>query len=335
MTENQVNKPASSAAVIGVAATAIVLGLGVFAYTTFGNKTMTNTSTSSSSQISKSSEAMMAKDSIGTIVTNNKNFSTLLAALSAADLVSTIEGGTFTVFAPTNEAFAKLPKKVLDNLLKPENKKLLQSVLTYHVVPGTVLAGDLKTGEVKTVEGNTVTVTLSPKVLINDSVVTSTDIKAKNGVVHVIDTVLLPPSVKINTIVDTAVSNGSFTTLVTALKAADLVDTLKGPGPFTVLAPTDAAFAKLPAGTVTDLLKPENKEKLKSILLYHVVSGAEVKSTDLTDKQVITTANGKTLSVGIHSGVNFVFPTGTAKVAIADVITDNGIIHAIDTVLLP
>jgi transforming growth factor-beta-induced protein len=334
MTKNQVNNPASSAVVIGIASTVIVLGLGVFAYTSFANKS-TNSSSSSKSIVSNSSEAMMAKDSIGTIVTKNPNFSTLLAALTAADLVSTIESGTFTVFAPTNEAFAKLPKKVLDNLLKPENKKLLQSVLTYHVVTGTVLASDLKAGPVKTVEGNEVKVTLSPKVIINESNVTSTDIKAKNGVVHVIDTVLLPPSVKINTIVDTAISNGSFTTLVTALKAADLVSTLQGPGPFTVLAPTDAAFAKLPAATLTDLLKPENKEKLKSILLYHVVTGAEVKSTELTDKQVITTANGKNITVALHSGVSFAFPTGSANVTIADIVTDNGIIHAIDTVLLP
>jgi uncharacterized surface protein with fasciclin (FAS1) repeats len=133
------------------------------------------------------------------------------------------------------------------------------------------------------------------------------------------------------TIVDVAVSAGSFKTLVAAAKAAGLVDTLSGKGPFTVFAPTDAAFAKLPAGTVETLLKPENKEKLKAILLYHVVAG-DVKSTDLKDGESVKTVGGKSITVHIANGVVTV---NDATVVKADIPASNGTIHVIDTVLLP
>ena len=132
-------------------------------------------------------------------------------------------------------------------------------------------------------------------------------------------------------IVDTAVAAGSFKTLATALQAAGLVETLKGKGPFTVFAPTDEAFSKLPAGTVESLLKPENKEKLKAILLYHVVSG------DVTAAQVVKlasakTVNGQDLKLTVNDGSVMV---NEAKVVKADVLASNGVIHVIDTVLLP
>jgi uncharacterized surface protein with fasciclin (FAS1) repeats len=133
------------------------------------------------------------------------------------------------------------------------------------------------------------------------------------------------------TIVDVAVSAGSFKTLVAAVKAAGLADTLSGKGPFTVFAPTDAAFAKLPTGTVDTLLKPENKEKLKAILLYHVVAG-DVKSTDLKDGESVKTVGGKSLTVHIANGVVTI---NDATVVKADIPASNGVIHVIDTVLLP
>jgi uncharacterized surface protein with fasciclin (FAS1) repeats len=133
------------------------------------------------------------------------------------------------------------------------------------------------------------------------------------------------------TIVDVAVSAGSFKTLVAAVKAAGLADTLSGKGPFTVFAPTDAAFAKLPAGTVDTLLKPENKEKLKAILLYHVVAG-DVKSTDLKDGESVKTVGGKSITVHIANGVVTI---DDATVVKADIPASNGTIHVIDTVLLP
>ena len=132
-------------------------------------------------------------------------------------------------------------------------------------------------------------------------------------------------------IVDVAAGNGSFNTLVTAIKAADLVDTLKGDGPFTVFAPTDEAFAKLPEGTVEDLLKPENKEKLVAILTYHVVP-SKVMSSDIAGKKTMAkTVEGDELTVDATSGVK----VDEATVTTADVGASNGVIHVIDTVLMP
>lgn len=132
-------------------------------------------------------------------------------------------------------------------------------------------------------------------------------------------------------IVDTGVSAGSFNTLVTAVKAAGLVETLKGKGPFTVFAPTDAAFAKLPAGTVEDLLKPENKAKLAAILTYHVLPG-KVMSGDISGKKLsVATVQGSKVSVNAMSGVM----VDAATVTQADIGTSNGVIHVIDTVIMP
>jgi uncharacterized surface protein with fasciclin (FAS1) repeats len=133
-------------------------------------------------------------------------------------------------------------------------------------------------------------------------------------------------------IVDTAVKAGQFNTLAAALKAADLIDTLKGKGPFTVFAPTDAAFAKLPAGTVGNLLKPENKAKLVQILTYHVVPG-KIMSTSLAGKKTdAKTVEGSNISIDATKGGVTV---NSAKVTSADVAADNGVIHVIDTVLIP
>jgi uncharacterized surface protein with fasciclin (FAS1) repeats len=131
-------------------------------------------------------------------------------------------------------------------------------------------------------------------------------------------------------IVDTAVANGSFNTLAAALTAAGLVETLKGEGPFTVFAPTDAAFAALPAGTVEDLLKPENKDKLVAILTYHVVPG-KVMSTDLTEGMMAATVNGAEVTITLEGGAK----VNGAVISAADVAASNGVIHVIDSVILP
>ena len=132
-------------------------------------------------------------------------------------------------------------------------------------------------------------------------------------------------------IVDTAVAAGSFKTLATALQAAGLVDTLKSKGPFTVFAPTDEAFAKLPAGTVEDLLKPENKEKLVAILTYHVVPG-KVSAVQVTKMNSAKTINSQSLAISIHDGTVMV---DNAKVTKTDIPCSNGVIHVIDSVVLP
>jgi uncharacterized surface protein with fasciclin (FAS1) repeats len=133
-----------------------------------------------------------------------------------------------------------------------------------------------------------------------------------------------------NDIVDTAVDAGSFTTLVAAVQAAGLVDTLKGEGPFTVFAPTDEAFAALPAGTVEDLLKPENKDQLVSILTYHVVPG-KVMSSDLTEGQTAATVQGADVTITLDGGAK----VNGANVTTADIEATNGVIHVIDAVIMP
>ena len=279
---------------------------------------------------------MAAKDIVDTAVAAG-SFKTLAAALGAAGLVETMKSaGPFTVFAPTDDAFAKLPKGTVDDLLKPENKAKLAAILTYHVVSGKVMASTVVTMDgkkVATVNGAEATIKVGADgVMVDGAKVVTTDIECANGVIHVIDSVILPAEKKPD-IVDTAVAAGSFKTLAAALGAAGLVETMKSAGPFTVFAPTDDAFAKLPKGTVETLLEPENKAKLAAILTYHVVSGKVMASTVVTmDGKKVGTVNGAeaTIKVG-KDGVM----VDKAKVVTTDIECDNGVIHVIDSVILP
>lgn len=140
----------------------------------------------------------------------------------------------------------------------------------------------------------------------------------------------LPIAAKADTIVEVAAANPEFSTLVTAVKAAGLVDTLSSEGPFTVFAPTNAAFAKLPAGTVEDLLKPENKEKLVAVLTYHVVAG-KVMAADVMKLTAADTVNGKALTIDTSKGVK----VNDSMVTATDIAASNGVIHVVDTVILP
>jgi transforming growth factor-beta-induced protein len=253
------------------------------------------------------------------------SFKTLVAAVQAAGLVETLKGkGPFTVFAPTDEAFAKLPKGTVEALLKDVPK--LKSILLYHVVPGNVLAADvMKLKEAKTVLGPSITVEAgSGGVKVDGAKVVKTDIRTSNGVIHVIDSVILPRD-----IVETARKAGSFKTLLAAVEAAGLTETLRGAGPFTVFAPTDEAFAKLPKGTVEALLK--DVPKLKSILLYHVVPGS-VLAADVMKLTEAKTAMGQSIAVKAGSGG---VKVDGANVVKTDIRTSNGVIHVIDSVILP
>lgn len=271
-----------------------------------------------------------APKTIVDIAVGDGRFTTLVAALQAAELVETLQGaGPFTVFAPTDEAFAKLPAGTVDELLKPENKDKLVQILTYHVVPGKVMAADaamLTSAETVAMLPITIKSEMD-KIMINTATVALADVEASNGVIHVIDSVLLPPS----DIVDTAIADGRFTTLVAAVQAGGLVETLKGKGPFTVFAPTDEAFAKLPAGTVDTLLLPENLEQLKGILTYHVVAGS-VMAADVVKLTLADTVNGAPVKVMVDGDKVFI---NESQVIITDIKTSNGIIHVIDSVLLP
>ena len=274
------------------------------------------------------------KDIVDTAV-GAGSFKTLVAAVQAADLVDTLKGkGPFTVFAPSDEAFAKLPAGTVQDLIKPENKEKLVAILTYHVVPGKVLAKDVvKLTAAKTVQGQEVAIKVADgKVTVDNANVVKTDIECSNGVIHVIDSVIIPAE-KSSTpdIVDTAVKAGKFNTLVAAVKAAGLVETLKGEGPFTVFAPTDEAFAKLPKGTLESLLKPENKEKLIAILTYHVVPG-KVMAKDVVNLTEAKTVQGSAAKITVNGGTVSIDGANVVK---TDIETNNGVIHVIDAVILP
>lgn len=259
------------------------------------------------------------------------SFQTLVAAVKAAGLVETLSSpGPFTVFAPTDEAFAKLPTGTVETLLKPENKDQLVAVLTHHVVAGRVPASKVVslTGA-KTVGGQRVDFTSGDAgVTVDGANVVQTDIDCSNGIVHVIDQVILPVS---ETIPEVASAAGAFGTLLAAATAADLVPTLSGTGPFTVFAPTEEAFGALPKGTVAELLRPENKAKLAEILTYHVVSG-RVYSEDALAIDSAPTVAGPSIKVTLtEAGANI----NDARLLQTDIDASNGVIHVIDRVLLP
>jgi len=258
-------------------------------------------------------------------------FTTLASLLQKAGLVDTLAtGGPFTVFAPTDAAFAKVPKATLDALAADPAK--LKAVLHYHVVPGRVTAADVvKLTSAKTAEGRSLGIkVVNGSVFVDGAQVTTPDVEATNGVIHVIDSVLIPKEATApKTIVQTAVAAGSFKTLASLLKKAGLVGTLQGKGPFTVFAPTDAAFAKLPKATLAALAK--NKAKLRSVLLYHVVKG-NVSAAKVVTLRSAKTLNGKAVSIRVNGGNVLV---GGARVTTADVKASNGVIHVVNKVLIP
>jgi uncharacterized surface protein with fasciclin (FAS1) repeats len=281
----------------------------------------------------------------GTIVdiaVEDGRFETLVAALTAADLVDALSGeGPFTVFAPTDDAFAALPEGTVEGLLA--DIPALTSVLTYHVAPGSFMAADVvELSEIGTLEGSPISIEVTDNgVVLNGSVnIIITDIEASNGVIHVIDAVLLPPSmmpempedemmVDPNSITGIAAANGNFSTLVAALQAAGLDEVLASSGSYTVFAPTDAAFAALPAGTVEALL--EDIPTLTSILLYHVVPGT-VLAADVVTLNSADTLAGSPIYINADDGVVL---NGSVNVTSTDITASNGVIHVIDAVLLP
>ena len=301
----------------------ILLPLTLLPLTTFEQK-------SECSSKAPAAVAVAQKDIVTTAIEAG-SFKTLAAALTAGDLVSALQGdGPFTVFAPTDAAFAALPEGTLETLLKPENKATLQRILKYHVVSGSVPAAKvIKSKNAMTLAGQRVDfATQGDVVSVDGANVVTADIRCTNGIIHVIDQVILPEQ---NDILATAKAAGSFNTLAAAIEAAGLVETLSGKGPFTVFAPTDEAFAALPEGTVANLLKPENKDQLVSILTYHVAAGAQY-SDMLAKSGKAATVQGGSLEVKLQGKKVMV---GNATVRAADIETTNGVIHVIDTVLLP
>ncbi|MEO0601621.1 MAG: fasciclin domain-containing protein, partial [Myxococcota bacterium] len=265
------------------------------------------------------------------IAVGDGRFETLTQALTAADLVETLQGpGPFTVFAPTDDAFAALPPQTLPTLLDPANRDLLQRVLTFHVASGRVEAADVRQrGGVKSLAGQRIDVSAGRKSLeVEGARIVVQDIVADNGVIHVIDAVMVPEQRPLSVVARDA---GSFGTLLAAAEAAGLLDVLAGNEPYTIFAPTDEAFRALPAGTVEDLLKPENRGDLRNLLTYHVVPGF-VFADDVARRRSLTTVQGEGLPV---QRIAKRLAVGGRRIVKADIEAANGVVHVIDGVLTP
>ena len=266
------------------------------------------------------------------VVVNSENHTTLESAVVAAGLVETLSGdGPFTVFAPTDAAFALLPEGLIAQLLEDPTGDLT-TILTHHVHAGNALSTDLSNGMmVPTLAGTELTVSIMDgMVQIDNANVSVADIETDNGVVHVIDAVLVPEEEESTTVVDVVVNSENHTTLESAVVAAGLVETLSGDGPFTVFAPTDAAFALLPEGLIAQLLEDPTGD-LTTILTHHVHAGNAL-STDLSNGMMVPTLAGTELTVSIMDGM---VQIDNANVSVADIETDNGVVHVIDAVLVP
>jgi len=265
------------------------------------------------------------------VIVGSEDHTTLEAAVIAAGLAETLSSeGPFTVFAPTDAAFALLPEGTVATLLE-DPTGLLTTVLTNHVYAGSALSTDLSDGmTITTLAGTELTITITNgMVYIGDALVSTANIETDNGVVHVIDAVLVP-TIETTTVVDVIVNSEDHTTLEAAVIAAGLAETLSSEGPFTVFAPTDAAFALLPEGTVATLLE-DPTGLLTTVLTNHVYAGSAL-STDLSDGMTITTLAGTELTITITNGMVYI---GDALVSTANIETDNGVVHVIDAVLVP
>jgi uncharacterized surface protein with fasciclin (FAS1) repeats len=266
------------------------------------------------------------------IIENSPIHTTLETAIIAAGLANTLSGdGSFTVFAPSDEVFATLPDGALDLILA--NTELLTNLLLGHVHEGELYSADLTDGLNVTMmnEGDLTVSNDGMTIMIDDAIIFQEDLPATNGVVHVIDNIL--PSTVIDpdtlTVMSIIEASPEHTTLEAAINAAELAETLSGEGPFTVFAPTDDAFALLPAGTVEGLLA--DIPALTEILLHHVV-GATALSTDFNDGDVLTTLNTTELTVSVDDGTYII---DMATVTAANLEADNGVVHVIDMVLIP
>jgi len=278
---------------------------------------------------------VVSAQTIMDIVSESEVHNVLQTALESSTVDDALSGdGTFTLFAPTDAAFVALPPGVADALLADDGE-MLDNILLGHALGSIVLAEDI-TGDMatSTLSGEEVTFTVNDDgVFINEAQITMTNIEASNGVVHVIDMVLLPePPFEGSTVYEIIQNSDDHTTLVTAIDEAGLGDALSQAGPFTVFAPTDQAFAVL-GSDLDEILADE--DLLNTILTYHVAEGA-LTSGDLESGQAITTLEGSDAVVSIFGSEEepLIF-IDEAKVVVADLIADNGVVHVIDVVLTP
>ena len=274
-----------------------------------------------------------SSNTIMDLVAADARFKTLAAAVNAAGLGEVLSGaGPFTVFAPTDAAFESLPEGTVEALITEEGKTSLISILKNHVVSGRAdLSSALGAGSISNLENNTLKVTFSEgSVRVNDAVLRQADVSTSNGIVHIIDSVLVPTKEGPTSILETANKAGSFKTLLAAVETAGLEDYLESGESVTIFAPTDAAFNKLPAGTVEQLLKPENRKKLETVLINHALQGSVGAGTALSQGTAETLGN-QTLTFKIQGGR---FQVNGITIDTVDLVCSNGIIHVVDEVIL-
>lgn len=272
----------------------------------------------------------VVQTSVWDIIVNSPDHTTLEAVVGLAGLDGLLDGpGSFTVFAPTDAAFALVPQPIIDALIA-DPAGALTFILTYHVVPSATLSAQLSNGlTITTASGADVTVTINNgNVFINHAQVTVADIVTDNGVVHVIDAVIAPGIIA-NNVMEIIAGSPSHTVLETAIGAAGLQTTLENEYFYTVFAPVDNAFSALPAGTVPSLLA--NPTALTNVLLYHAV-GQTIASSSLVDGQVVTMLQGDDATITLPMGGAMI---NNANIVAADLNAWNGVVHVIDAVLLP
>lgn len=253
-------------------------------------------------------------------------FSQLAAYVVNEGLVDTLRSaGPFTVFAPTDQAFFKIPSDIIRAV---EDNDLMSTALTYHVIAGEYTLADLPDGEIETVAGLPLTISrVGSDVYVNGNKVAAGDVDATNGVIHVMGDVLVPP---VGDIIGVATTLPGFGTLADLVTQADLVETLQGEGPFTVFAPLDAAFEALPQATLDAVLA--DPELLATVLTYHVVPG-KVSLSDMADGDELETVAGITLEVTKDDDGNTLI--NGIPVAVGNVQATNGVIHVLGEVLVP
>jgi transforming growth factor-beta-induced protein len=266
-------------------------------------------------------------DIVATALTNHV-FTELAGLVVDAGLVEALRGGPFTVFAPTDAAFDKLPVPVLHTV--QDNADVLKTVLLHHVVEGTITPEQLAEGELTTLAGTTLTVTKVGEDFFVDGNKVGAGVEATNGYVYVMSDVLVPA---LGTVVDVAVTfkDAGFGTLVDAVTAADLVDTLSGDGPFTVFAPVDAAFEALDPATLNAALN-DPSGLLTTVLTYHVVPG-KITTDQFTDGGKLTTVQGEDLTTTLDENGNWLINDN--PIAVQNIQASNGVVHAMGAVLLP
>lgn len=256
-------------------------------------------------------------------------FNSLAEALVRADLISALEAdGSFTVFAPTDEAFDALLSIIGQESIQDVPVAVLQQILLYHVVPATVMSTEITTGGVTTLQGSEITLDLMDGVMVNDATVqTPFDVKASNGVIHSVDQVLVPAAIGqfVNTILEPAYFNNNFTTLIAAAAKADLVQTLLNTPDLSIFAPSNSAFDA--AGIV---VADTDKETLASVLTYHVV-GAKVMSNEIP--RDAATVNGNMLYFSLTESGAYI--NGNTMISAVDIESGSGVVHVINQVLLP